>query len=180
MSLLKNINNFSEHIQKDSVLAKEKEYNERESIIIQNEDEHQYQSFSELFVQQFTWTIEFTLGIVSNTASYLRLWALSLAHCQLASIFYDKLMNDIGISEISDYSYVYIFLIFPVYITATFLVLICMNSLEWFLHILRLHWIEFQSKFYKGDGYLFEPLSFEKELESLRRHNEAQDWWNKN
>nr|XP_016498908.1 PREDICTED: V-type proton ATPase subunit a2-like [Nicotiana tabacum] len=117
---------------------------------------HEEFEFSEVFVHQLIHTIEFVLGAVSNTASYLRLWALSLAHSELSSVFYDKvLLLAMGFNNI-----IILVIGIVVFIFATVGVLLVMETLSAFLHALRLHWVEFQNKFYEGDGYKFSPFSF--------------------
>lgn len=123
-----------------------------------NQDPHGHEEFefSEVFVHQMIHTIEFVLGAVSNTASYLRLWALSLAHSELSSVFYEKvLLLAWGYNNI-----IILIVGIIIFIFATVGVLLVMETLSAFLHALRLHWVEFQNKFYEGDGYKFFPFSF--------------------
>jgi len=125
-------------------------------------------SFGDIFIHQLIETIEFVLGSVSNTASYLRLWALSLAHSQLAAVFLELILvkYGMGFTLTGPISSFFLFLSFFAFFTITFGVLMCMDSMECFLHTLRLHWVEFQNKFYKGNGYKFSPYSFANVLKN--------------
>ena len=112
-------------------------------------------------VHQMIHTIEFVLGAISNTASYLRLWALSLAHAQLSAVFYDKVL----MAGVSAGSPIALTIAFFIWACATMGVLMVMETLSAFLHALRLHWVEFQNKFFSGTGRLFVPFAFTALLE---------------
>lgn len=112
---------------------------------------------ADIAIHQIIETIEYVLGTVSHTASYLRLWALSLAHQQLSVVFFNMtLVSAMEASFPLNMFAVYIW--FAVWFAITLGILLGMDVLECFLHTLRLHWVEFQSKFYRADGYAFEPF----------------------
>eukprot|EP00188_Purpureofilum_apyrenoidigerum_P002961 Plantae.Rhodophyta-Purpureofilum_apyrenoidigerum.ctg30035.p1 GENE.Plantae.Rhodophyta-Purpureofilum_apyrenoidigerum.ctg30035~~Plantae.Rhodophyta-Purpureofilum_apyrenoidigerum.ctg30035.p1 ORF type:complete len:886 (-),score=191.27 Plantae.Rhodophyta-Purpureofilum_apyrenoidigerum.ctg30035:108-2441(-) len=127
----------------------------------EEEDEHSGPfNFGDVLVNQMIHTIEFVLGAVSNTASYLRLWALSLAHAELSDVFLEKVLY----GSINTGSAIAIIVGFSMWFGATLAVLMGMEALSAFLHALRLHWVEFQNKFYNihGPGQKFEPFDFAK------------------
>ena len=158
-----------------------KKYNEKNSININNNniimeesnqmllprnDNVQKPSISDIFVNQIIESIEFILGTVSNTASYLRLWALSLAHSQLSKVFLERTIG-YGMKMTSYFfiNGIITGILFVIFACLTLGILMFMDCLECFLHTLRLHWVEFQNKFFKADGYKFQPFCFETNIE---------------
>ena len=132
------------------------------SINIENQEMY----LSDFIVASVIETIEFALGAISNTASYLRLWALSLAHSQLSAVFFEYsfgLLSRFTDSPVLDG--LLLAIVFVIFGGVTFGVLLCMDFMECFLHTLRLHWVEFQNKFFKADGYKFHPFCFELNIE---------------
>jgi V-type H+-transporting ATPase subunit a len=143
-----------------------KEENDEDFVDLVKDYHEEKHSLGDIFVHQTIETIEFVLGAISNTASYLRLWALSLAHGQLSRVFFEKSIQIFLNSESIFLGVIMLTVGFFIFINITFGVLMSMDLLECFLHTLRLHWVEFQNKFYKADGYKFTPFSFKQLLNS--------------
>ena len=158
-----------ESIQPQNIIEQQNEENQvfQEEFVQPRENKGEPpKGFSDLAVSGAIETIEFVLGTVSNTASYLRLWALSLAHSQLAEVFFEKTIILVG-NMLNNWiiNGMLLIVVFPIFAGITAMVLLFMDLMECFLHTLRLQWVEFQNKFFMADGYQFKPFCFSKNID---------------
>eukprot|EP00766_Chilomastix_caulleryi_P000047 gnl/Chilomastix_caulleri/1042.p1 GENE.gnl/Chilomastix_caulleri/1042~~gnl/Chilomastix_caulleri/1042.p1 ORF type:complete len:203 (+),score=53.64 gnl/Chilomastix_caulleri/1042:89-697(+) len=143
---------------------KEAKREEEPSEDEEGEEDETMMPFGELIVHQGIGVIEFCIGCISHTASYLRLWALSLAHSQLAEVFFEIMVfSSVTTKDAGSAPLGVIMGVFGCWAWLFFsLAVLClMECLSAFLHTLRLHWVEYQDKFFGGEGVKFEPVAFE-------------------
>ncbi|MBS7641883.1 hypothetical protein KEJ40_01785 [Candidatus Bathyarchaeota archaeon] len=105
-----------------------------------------------LYMERLEGLIQFfeaMISTVSNTVSYLRIMALSLSHSILTHIILELGGGSLAAALIGA------------------ILVVILEGLMIFIHTTRLIWVEWFSKFYRGDGIPFKPLKI-SEVKAVR------------
>lgn len=107
-------------------------------------------SFSEYIIETVLEILEISLGLFSNTVSFIRVGAFALAHAALSLVTYTLAgMADPALKSVGA----------VVVIIAGNIFIIGFESMICTIQSMRLEYYEFFSKFFKGDGVVFIPFT---------------------
>jgi V/A-type H+-transporting ATPase subunit I len=119
-----------------------------------------FTGIAESYMEGIGFGVEVFAETLSHTLSYGRLMALSLVHSVMNNLFLVLGGVEHGHFPITS---------IPLIAIGTILVM-TVEGLIVFVHTLRLHWIEWFSKFYSGEGIPFKPLKrLDKNYRGIKR-----------
>jgi len=112
-------------------------------------------SYGSIFSETFMDYFETMLQIISNVASFIRIVALEMAHVGLMLVV-TKMVELINSSSI-----LYVFLIKPLILILGNAFVIVLEIILVIIHGMRLHFYEFFSKFYVGNGIKYNKINLD-------------------
>jgi len=100
--------------------------------------------------------IEAFISSLSNTISYGRILALAMVH---------KGFSTAALTLAGPFGGIMYFIVLPLF---TVMIIMMLEGLVVFIHVVRLHWVEFFLKFYKGEGIEYTPFTLKRTYTILK------------